>query len=557
MLRVFNATASDYSTNGEVVLMPTKARVINADNGDFYLNLTCGVEYNKFLAANNIIVAPTPQGAQPFRIRNIEKKGNRITIKAYHVFYDSENYLIKDSYAFNMNCNAALDHFNNATDTLSPFTTRSNIATLNSFRCVRKSLCEAINTVVERWGGHLYRDGFNISVMSEIGTDNGINIEYRKNLQEMTATYNWDNVCTKLLPTGTNGIMLDEGFLYSEIQYDIPYTKTVAFTQNISEEDYKNSNGETDVTAYEAALKEDLKNQATKYLATYSYPVINYTLKADPEKVTDIGDTILVKDERIGVTVKTQVIKYEYDAITEKYVTLEFGNFTNTLNDLLTSVSSSTSATVDNAIVTLSSTLSSALSEAQERIWGALGSSYCIYEGDKILIVDQLPKSAAVNVIMLNSAGISFSNTGINGNFTLAITIDGTFNAQAVNVINMTADLIKGGTLKLGSTLNESGKVEVYDEANTLICTIDKQGIIMNATNGGYVVLNQNIGLAAFDGAGNPVYWVNGDEFHMNKAVVENEITLCSKLRFLPITLEENGQVVSDGIGLVSTYDGN
>lgn len=52
---------------------------------------------------------------------------------------------------------------------------------------------------------------------------------------------------------------------------------------------------------------------------------------------------------------------------------------------------------------------------------------------------------------MINSAGIGFSNTGINGTFTTAWTIDGTFNAQAINIINLTADLIKGGTLRLGS----------------------------------------------------------------------------------------------------------
>lgn len=39
--------------------------------------------------------------------------------------------------------------------------------------------------------------------------------------------------------------------------------------------------------------------------------------------------------------------------------------------------------------------------------------------------------------------------------------------------------MIKGGTLKLGSNLNQNGQIEVYDEANNLIAKLDKNGLIM------------------------------------------------------------------------------
>lgn len=556
MIRAFNTTDKVYSSNGDAVIAATKARVKNSDNGDYYLELTCGSEYNEFIQANNILVVPTPRGDQAFRIRTVTKKSNKLEVKAWHVFYDSQNYLIADSYAVNLNCNAALDHFNNATDNPSPFTMSSDVTRINSYRCVRTSLAECISTILERWGGHLVRDNWNISILSDIGVDNGITIEYKKNLQELTASYEWANVVTKIMPVGKDGILLDELYLYSDIQYDIPYTKAVSFEQNdIVEEDYQDSSGELDEAAYKAALKEDLRTQAVNYLKTYSLPIVNYELKGNPEKVTDIGDTIEVKDDRIGVNILTEVIAYEYDAIAKKYVSLEFGNFTNTLSDLLNNISSNTSGQVGNAVVTLTTELSDALAEAQAKIWNALSSSYCVYEGDKILILDKIPASRATNVIMINAAGIGFSNTGINGQFTTAWTIDGTFNAQAINIINLTADLIKGGTLRLGSLLNQSGKIEVYDEANTLICTIDKNGLIMYASNGSYVVLNQDVGLVGYDGAGNPIYWVTNDSFNMSKAVVTQEITLCNKVRFLPMQITENGVVVNDGIGLVSYYE--
>lgn len=556
MIKAFNATDRTYSSNGDAVILATKARVKNSDNGDYYLELTCGSEYSEYIQANNILVVPTPQGEQAFRIRTVTKKNKKLEAKAWHVYYDSLNYVIADSYAVNMTCNEALQHFNAATDTASPFTMSSNITSINSYRCVRTSLAGCIDTVIDRWGGHLVRDNFNINILGSIGVDNGITIQYKKNLQELTASYDWSGVVTKLLPVGKDGILLDELYIYSDIQYDIPYTKVVSFSQdNINEDDYKDAEGNLNEEAYKEALKADLAAQGQQYVNLYCLPIINYTLKGNPEKVTDIGDIIQVKDERIGVNVTTEVIAYEYDAIQKKYVSLEFGNFTNTLSDLISNIGASTSSKVDNAIVTLTSELSAALAEAQDKIWNALGSSYVIYEGDKILVVDKLPSSSARNVIRINSAGIAFSSTGINGTFTTAWTIDGTFNAQAINVINFTADLIKGGTLKLGSTLNQSGKLEVYDEANTLICTIDKNGLIMYASNGSYVVLNQDVGLVGYDGAGDPIYWVTDDSFNMSKAVVEQEITLCNKMRFLPMQITEGGVVVNDGIGLVSYYE--
>jgi hypothetical protein len=125
---------------------------------------------------------------------------------------------------------------------------------------------------------------------------------------------------------------------------------------------------------------------------------------------------------------------------------------------------------------------------------------------------------------------------------------------QNINVINFVADMIKGGTLKLGSNLNQAGIIEIYDEANSLIGKIDKNGIRMNGKDGSYVLMNNDIGVAGYDINDNKIYWMDKDEFHMKKSVVEEEITLCNKMRFIPITIKDSsGNVVNDGIGLVST----
>lgn len=549
MIKIFGQTDTEYSSNGDIVLQPTRCRVHKHDNGDYYAEVECSSSYAEYILNGRIIVCPTPTGEQAFRFLNPEYNKNKIKVKAKHIYYDSENYLIQDSNVVNKNCNQALEHLNAATDNESPFTTLSDVTSINSFRCVRKSLNAAVSTVLERWGGHLVRDNFNIQIRSSIGTDNGVTIRYGKNLKEIKKTEDWSNVVTKLLPVGKDGLTLDEVYLYSDTQYNLPYTKAVTFEQEIEQEE-----GETD-DAYTFRLKENLKQQALTYLAENCVPKINYTVKANIERITDIGDTIDVIDEGLGISLTTHVIAFEYDCILEKFVQVEFGNSKQKLSNLMQTVSSSTSQQITERDQELSVKLSEELSEAADKIWGALGNSYCIYQGNQILIVDKLPKEEATNVMRINSAGIGFSTSGINGPFSSAWTIDGTLNMQAINVINLVADLIKGGTLKLGSNLNEYGQIQIYNEANTLIGKFDKDGVILYGTNGTYLVMNPVVGFAGYDSEGNLTFWVSEDEFHMKKSVVEEEITLCSKVRFIPITLyDTNGTtVINDGIGLVST----
>lgn len=551
MIKIFGKTDKLFESNGDKVIKPLKANVHKEDNGDFYLEIETGLEYADYLENGNIIVAPTPQGEQAFRIESPQKTKNKISIKAWHVFYDSKNYLIADSYVVDKNCNAALDHLNSATEPESEFTTISDITTVDSFRCVRKSLYEAVQTVIERWGGHLVRDNFQIGIRADIGKDNGVVVRYKKNLKEITCTEDWSSVVTKLMPVGKDGLLLPEGYVSSDKQYDLPYTKKVSFTQS----DIENDDYETEED-YEAALEDDLRIQAQHYVDENCYPKVNYTLKANLEKITDIGDTVQVIDSRLGLSLTTNVISYDYDCILGKYTEVEFGNFKKSLSNLVSQIEQSAEKAAEEKAEAVKVTLGEELKEATDKIWQALGDSYVIYEGDKILVVDKLPKEEAVNVIMINSAGIGFSQTGIDGTFNSAWTIDGTLDMQMVNVINLTADMIKSGTLKLGSKDNESGRLELYDESNVLIGEMDKNGLKMYGKDKSYVLINNEVGFAGYDNAGNKIYWASQDEFHMKKSVVEEEITLCGKVRFIPITVMSGTTVANDGIGLIPCPSG-
>ena len=339
MVRIFGQTDKTFTSNGDVVVRPLKAKVHKADNGDYYLDIETSLDYIDFFVEGRVIVANTPTGDQAFRIGNVNKTKSKIESRCYHVFYDSENYLIADSNVVNKNCNDALIHLNHATEPQTEFAVYSDIANVNSYRCVRKSLYEAINEVLEVWGGHLVRDNFQIGIKAEIGQDRGITIQYKKNLSDIICEENWDNVVTKILPVGQDGTLLNAVnpsasiYITSSTQYPIPYTKTVDFEQNFNRDDFPSE------TAYLTAIVNDLRTQATAYLAQNCIPQVNYTLKANLDRLSDVGDTIRVIDERLGLDMLTHVISFDYDCIQERYTEIEFGNFKQSLSNLVSNVS--------------------------------------------------------------------------------------------------------------------------------------------------------------------------------------------------------------------------
>ena len=435
MIKVFQATDKYFASNGDKIINPYKAVVYKEDNGDYYCDIEASIDLMDYLKQDMIVCVQTPWGWQPFRCDKPERSGNKVKVKAWHLYYDTESYVIADTNIVNSGCQAALNSLKGGCDSTLPFSVVSDIVDAGSFHCIRQTFAEAVNSVLEVWGGHLDRDGWNIGIRTTIGQDRGVTLAYGKNIKEITAIENWDNVCTKIFPVGQNEVTI--GFMTSDTQYDLPYTKVVEFSQDLEQQD-----GETD-ESFTARLQTDLRVQAAQYLADHALPEVNYTLKAHLQDVADVGDTIWVKHPKCQVDVETHVISVKWDAIKGEYKEIEFGNFRKKLSGL----NSMVTAEIKKAEKTTESFVNEELRKATDKIMGVFGNSYVIYDGDKILIVDKLPKEEAKNVIRINSAGIGFSSTGINGTFNSAWTIDGTFDAQQINVINLNADAIVSGSI--------------------------------------------------------------------------------------------------------------
>ena len=143
MIRVYGATERLFNHNGIKVLKPLFAEITKVDNGDYYLDLEDILDNSEYYQKGLIIRVPTPWGEndyQGFRCDNPIIRNNRVYCKAWHLSYDSKNYVINSSTATEKTCNDALNHYTDRIDVQpSPFTVISDITLTETTVMERKT----------------------------------------------------------------------------------------------------------------------------------------------------------------------------------------------------------------------------------------------------------------------------------------------------------------------------------------------------------------------------------------------------------------------------------
>jgi len=433
MIKIFNSNDKSYTTNGNIAIQPSKCiETKNEGFSGWEVDVEVHLKYKDFIAHDNIIVVPTKsRGEQPFRIQNPEITQRNIKFRAIHVAFDTSRYLIQDIYPQSLNGSALLDWINTRTDRQSPFTTASDVSNIGTARIIRKTLQEAFLIAQERIGGFFDFNKWEIKLLSSIGLDRGETIRYGKNLQGIRVYENWGNVCTKLLPIGPNGVTLPEVYLYSDVQYDEVYAKAISFEIQTNE-------GE-ELTEDEIINR--LRLLGEEHLEKNKYPEIHYEVQADIDQTLDIGDTVYTVTKQIEVP--TRVQGYVYDANKKRVTKLVYGNFNRDVRRIFNTIREDI-----NHAIEASSTANKLIQE-QSSIINQLGKLGHVYQDEnEIMILDNIPKETAQNVLRISLGGIGFSSTGIEGPFPSAWTLDGKFNASFIQTGILNASLLKAGMIQ-------------------------------------------------------------------------------------------------------------
>ena len=345
MIEVYKSTNTNFDFNGDMVLKPLLCDLEVELNG--MIEVTLEHPYDKlgrwkYIEEDNIIRVPYPgkQEGQLFYIYDKDKGMTGVKCKARHIFFDLASEVLVDCRPTNCNGKEALRKMLAGTG----FTGHSDIVSINTAHYIRKHIAnEALisddeNSFINKWGGELDVDNFNVYMNNRTGGEYGVTFKYGRDLINLNENSNIDSIITRIIPVGFNGITIPETYVESALidKYRKVKTDVVKFDYIKVKESPEDEEGYDTLEEAQEALREAAKELFNDGLDKLLYQLdlevtkLENTLKYEDYKdilTTGLGDTVGVEHIDIGIDIKTRVIKFTYDCIKEKYKSITIGNY--------------------------------------------------------------------------------------------------------------------------------------------------------------------------------------------------------------------------------------
>ena len=340
MIEIYLKTNTNYDKNGDITLDPTSCTYKDSEN---FITLEHFIDDEgrwKYINFENVIAAEENGKKKLYRIYNVVRGLYSVTAYARPIFYDLIDKVLLDVRPTNKIGQEALDII--LADT--GFTGHSNISNLSTAYYVRKNIVEALlgneeNSFLNRWGGEFYCENFDVYINDKIGSDNGVRVEFGYNLNEIEEDVNIEEVVTRIIPVGYDGIMLEGNAPWVDSplinKYTQPKMRVIEFSDIKVKE---NSEDEEGFDTIEEARAELIKQCNLLFDNGIDKPTINYkidminlantTAYKDFEMLVEVnkGDTVTCYIKHLDIDVKARVIDYERDLITGEYTYIELGN---------------------------------------------------------------------------------------------------------------------------------------------------------------------------------------------------------------------------------------
>ena len=323
-------------------------------NGLFELILTYPVIGDLYLSLEkeNIIIADANDTlkAQKFRIYNVRKyMKNQVTIYARHISFDLMHDVIENEISFtNQSCEYALNEIFRNSISSKHYKGFSNIVNAQKFKVSKINCLSAIagakGSIIDTFGtgAEILRDNTNIHVLNKRGHDNGVSIEYRKNLIGLEVEEDTTDLVTRIIPYATQKVGEEEKVINYNGYVDAPNIN--AFSKPYSAWIDYSDKFEQD----EEVTQEKLKIYAEReYTVNKRHiPKCNYKIEFIPlskvvgykelEDKISLCDTVTIKDTRYGIDTQAKVIKTVYNVLLGRYDSMELGEPKTTLGDVIT-----------------------------------------------------------------------------------------------------------------------------------------------------------------------------------------------------------------------------
>ncbi|PGW24557.1 endopeptidase [Bacillus thuringiensis] len=513
MITLYKPNETDFTHNGIGILDNNiyEAEVEEILNGVYTLRFKYPLfaPHGLEIDGQYLIKAPTPDGDQLFRIANPHPTNGEVQVFCYHIFYDLVDNFLEDTNIVGKSGMGALDQVKGALQYPTKFDFYSDIENIANARLVRKNPVEFLldngqdNSFLNRWGGELLRDNFNVRMLARRGRDRGVVIQHKKDLLGYEADIDWQSPITKIMPQGANELLLPEKYVTSPLvnKYVNPKIRKIDFPE------VKAKIGDAANDDDALPLPDALNKLRALAIAMFNnqhvdQPLATYKIKfqelSQTEEYKDLavlqrvymGDTVTVQHLDEGIDVKAKVVSYKYDPLNEEYTDITIGNYKESFTD----VSNKVDRIQDNLDGLETSFLEKAKERATDLINSGFGGHVRVYP-ERILIMDTDKEATAQKVWQWNINGLGYSETGINGPYGLAMTMDGSIVADFITTGKLNASMVQTGFNNFGSIikllpeglesrvggkrrmqLDSLGRLSVFDDTEAMIGFLGYQG---------------------------------------------------------------------------------
>lgn len=475
---LFKSDATDFTTNGIGRLTDAiRCTVTEERNGQYELEMQYPMDgqYYSEIRTSSIIAAVPYDGAkiQAFQVYKISRAlGGRVTINAQHISYRLNWIPVMPFSASSLADTLEKIKANSAEN--NPFTFEADFTSAVSCGFTIPTGCKSVlggvdGSVLDTYGGEYEWDNFTVKLHRNRGSEKPITLLYGKNITDLTQEEVISNTYTGVCPywsaTDNNiTVTLPEKVISVEEARNFPFhrTKVVDFS------------GQFDAQP----TIEQLREATTEYIEANNIGVPDVSIDvsfinlagtdgyedAAPLETVQLGDTISVYFDKLGVQTRAKVIGYEYNVLTEKYENVSIGTSRSTLASTIVEQGKAAEEMARNAVNTAN--------KATE--WLTNGKGYVMAVKNKdgswkeLLFLDQPTTAAATKVLRINENGIGFAG-GPAGTFDSwvyhqAWTLDGEFTT--------------------GGNNNSLGSIHVLDNTGHEIVSIDNTGIVCTTYEG-------------------------------------------------------------------------
>lgn len=346
-----------YDKTGEVLIGELdeciSCNVTEVRNGIFDVRLvypSMRVISNK-LIKENIIVCKASDILlnQKFRIFNVKKKhSNTIEVIARHISFDLLYDFIENINIVNQSCEYALNTIFRSSQFSRHYKGHSDIINAQDYNMSMANCLNAIagkeGSIIDTYGtgAEILRDNENIHVLNRRGHDNGVTIEYGKNLEGFECIEDTTDLITRIYPfakkatnEGEVTITLDEKFVDSpKINlYSHPYIRELDLTSK-----FKND---------EEITKPKLRLMAEKYFIENKCDIPKLTFNIKPVPLSkcvglenlgerlSLCDIATINHKIYRITTQAKVIQTVFNVLTDRYEKIQLGDPKASLGDLI------------------------------------------------------------------------------------------------------------------------------------------------------------------------------------------------------------------------------